>query len=120
MIPEQGFWTVLTTAAADEDVHRVIDWTLEQFGDQEAIVYAETIAAALEALSDGPTAIGVKERSEIAKGLFTLHIARGGRRGWHFFLFRVIDEGRTRTIEVLRLLHDGMDLERHGPVARDL
>jgi len=116
---EGRFWTVHLTAAAEADLQNIIDWTLEQFGDKQALVYIDTVSAALEALSDGPTTVGVKERPEIAKGLFTLHVARGNRRGRHVVLFRVVEKGRTRTIEVLRLLHDAMDLARHIPDARD-
>jgi toxin ParE1/3/4 len=116
---EGRFWTVRLAAAAEANLQSIIDWTLEQFGDKQALVYIDTISAALEALSDGPTTEGVKERPEIAKALFTLHVARGNRRGRHLVLFRVVDKGRARTIEVLRLLHDAMELERHIPDVRD-
>lgn len=119
MISEREFWTVRLTATAEADFQNIIDWTHDQLGEKQALVYEETVVAALEALSDGPTTIGVKERPEIAKGLFTLHVARGNRRGRHFVLFRVAERGRTRTIEVLRLLHDAMDLHRHIPDTRD-
>jgi toxin ParE1/3/4 len=116
---DDRFWTVRLTETAEADFRKIVDWTLDQFGEKQAFVYAGTITAALEALNDGPTTVGVKERSEIAKGLFTLHVTRDGRRGRHFVLFRVADKGRSRTIEVLRLLHDAMDLERHVPPADD-
>jgi len=112
---EERFWTVRLTATAEADFQNIIDWTLDQFGDKQTLVYADTITAALEALNDGPTTVGVKERPEIGKGLCTLHVARGNRRGRHFVLFRVAEKGRTRTIEILRLLHDAMDLARHLP-----
>jgi toxin ParE1/3/4 len=115
LIDEERFWAVRLTATAEADFRNIIDWTLDQSGERQTVVYANTITAALEALSDGPTTVGVKERPQIGKGLFTLHVARGNRRGRHFVLFRVADKGRTRTIEVLRLLHDAMDLERHVP-----
>ncbi len=73
------------------------------------------LAAALIALIEGPEILGAKTRRELGKGLRTLHVARGGRRGRHFILFRVgAHEGRP-AIEVLRLLHDSMDLVRHLP-----
>lgn len=115
MTDEERFWTVRLTATAEADFRNIIDWTLDQFGDKQTLVYTDTVMAALEALSDGPTTVGVKERPEIGKGLFTLHVARGNRRGRHFVLFRVAEKRRTQTIEVLRLLHDAMDLERHIP-----
>ena len=120
MTVEGEFWSVRLTAAAEADFQNIIDWTLDQFGDKQARVYENTLTAALDALTDGPTTVGVKERPEIAKGLFTLHIARGDRRGRHFVLFRVAEKGRGRTIEVLRLLHDAMDLDRHIPDTHEL
>ena len=93
--------------------------TLDQFGDKQARVSEDLLTAAPEALTDGPATIGVKERLEIAKGLFIFHIARGNRRGRHFVLFRMAGKGRARTIEVLRLLHDTMDVDRHLPDAHD-
>lgn len=68
---------------------------------------------ALETLSGGPTVIGVKARDDIAKGLFSLHVARAGRNGRHFVMFRIAKEQDDEVIEVLRLLHDSMDLPRH-------
>jgi len=45
--------------------------------------------------------------------MYTLHVARHGRRGRHFVVFRVGRESDHGVIEVLRLLHDSMDLQRH-------
>lgn len=112
---KEELWTVSLSAVAKKDFENIVDWTFDQFGERQAIVYKETVLAALHALTDGPTTIGVKERRDIAKGLFTLHVARGGRQGRHLVLFRLAEKRRARTIEVLRLLHDGMDLERHVP-----
>jgi toxin ParE1/3/4 len=85
----------------------------EQFGPSQARVYADTIIAALEALAEGPEAVRAKSRNEILAGLFSVHIARGGRKGRHLILFRV---DRTRMlIDVLRLLHDSMDFAQHLP-----
>ncbi len=60
-------------------------------------------------------AAGAKPRDDIAKGLLTLHVARRGRKGRHFVMFRVASERGSKVIEVLRLLHDAMDLPRHLP-----
>jgi toxin ParE1/3/4 len=106
-------WTVRLTHAAETDFGNIIDWTFDQFGERQALVYEQVITDALDALTYGPTVVGVKERLEIAKGLFTFHMAHGTRRARHFVLFRVADKGRTRTLEVLRLLHNAMELDRH-------
>lgn len=108
-------WRVRLTAAAESDFQDILYWTAGRFGEAQARVYADTLSAALQALTAGPTVLGAKIRDDIAKGVFTLHVARGGRKGRHFVVFRVgKDEGRE-VIEVLRLLHDAMDLPRHVP-----
>jgi toxin ParE1/3/4 len=104
-------WTVRLTTTAESDYQSVIVWTLREFGDQQARIYADTLSAALASLTAGPTTVGAKERSEIGKGVFTLHVTRGGRKGRHFVLFRIGPDRRQRHIEVLRLLHDAMDLK---------
>ena len=42
-----------------------------------------------------------------------LHVARRGRQGRHFVLYRADSQAETPVIDVLRLLHDSMDLPRH-------
>jgi toxin ParE1/3/4 len=108
-------WIVRLTAAAEADYQNIIAWTLEQFGDLQARVYADTLSSALVELTAGPTTVGANERSEIGKGLFTLHVARGGRKGRHFVLFRIAPDKPQSRIEVLRLLHDAMDPKLHTP-----
>ena len=105
-------WTVRLTAAAEKDFQGIVEWTIKQFGEAQALVYAETIALALEALAEGPSLVDARRRDEILKGLCSLHVARQGRKGRHFTMFRVAPRGGD-VIEVLRLLHDSMDLPRH-------
>jgi toxin ParE1/3/4 len=71
---------------------------------------------AIEALHGGPEVVGTKARDEIARGVRTLHVARQGRKGRHLVVFKAA-EGQI--VEVLRLLHDSMDLARHVPAADD-
>jgi toxin ParE1/3/4 len=115
MTEEERPWIVRLTAAAEADYRNIIAWTLEQFGDLQASAYADTLSAALVELAAGPTTVGAKERSEIGKGLFTLQVARGSRKGRHFVLFRIGRDKHQSRIEVLRLLHDAMDLRSHTP-----
>lgn len=105
-------WTVRLTAAAEKDFQGIVEWTVEHFGEAQALVYAETLALALEALAEGPSLLDAKRRDDILKGLYSLHVARHGRKGRHFIMFRVARRGGD-VIEVLRLLHDSMDLPRH-------
>ena len=114
MTTEEHPWTVRLTETAESDFQGIIAWTLEQFGDRQARIYADTLSAALVALTAGPATVGAKDRSEIGRGLFTVHVARGGRKGRHFVLFRVVKSRGHRQVEVLRLLHDAMDLSTHA------
>ena len=100
-------------AAAEADFEAIMAWTLKQFGDIQARIYAETLSSAVQALADGPTQPGIKLRPEIGRDLFTMHVARNGRKGRHFVLFRA--DAVSRQLDVLRILHDSMDLARHRP-----
>ena len=108
-------WAVRLTDAAAADFVAIIAWTTEQFGDVQARAYAETLNAALIALRGGPDTLGVKLRDEIGKELRILHVARDKRPGRHFILFRVRGDEQPPAIDVLRILHDAMDLARHLP-----
>ena len=108
--------TVRLTAAAEADFEEILRWTVAQFGEAQARMYAETVSATLNELASSPTAVGARERNDILAGLFTLHVARKGRKGRHFVVFRVARDPDHDVIEVLRLLHDSMDLQRHLPV----
>ena len=112
-------WTVRLTAAAEADFEEILRWTVDQFGEAPARIYAETISAALNDLPAGPTIVGARKRDDILKGTFTLHVARKGRKGRHFVMFRVGRAPDREVIEVLRLLHEAMDLQRYLPTAEE-
>lgn len=112
-------WTVRLSAAAQKDFAGIIRWTARRFGEHQAIAYTETLTSALEALASGPSVAGTKARPEIGPDLLTLHVSRGGRKGRHFILFRRTPDKDARAIEVIRLLHDAMDLARYGPDEED-
>ena len=119
-MPPAGRWTVRLAAAATGDFRTILQWTARRFGDhRQARLYAETLQDALKALVEGPSAIGCRPRDDIAPGIFTLHVARQGRRGRHFILFRVSRETGGNFVDVLRLLHDAMDLRQHLPPSPD-
>jgi len=88
MTEDQHPWQVRLTATAESDFQNIIAWTLRESGDLQARIYADVLSAALVALTAGPTAVDAKNRSEIGKGLFTFHVARGGNKSRHFVLFR--------------------------------
>ncbi|MEY4507146.1 MAG: hypothetical protein RL297_1724 [Pseudomonadota bacterium] len=105
-------WAVRLADKAEHDLFDALVWTADQFGALQADDYLETLTLALEALIDGPNIVGCKVRDDIGQGIRTLHVARLGRKGRHFVVFRIAD---AQTIDVIRLLHDSMDLAKHLP-----
>lgn len=108
-------WHVRLGATAQADYQDILQWTVDQFGIDQARTYAETLTVALEDLCAGPDILGVMARDEIGPKHYTLHVARKGRKGRHFVLFQVGQAAEENVIDVLRILHDSMDLQRHLP-----
>jgi toxin ParE1/3/4 len=109
-------WTVRLARQAEQDYTEILRWTARNFGPHQAQIYAETLGLAISALHEGPDVLGARARDEIEPGIRMLHVARNGRKGRHLVVFRV---GANQLIDVLRLLHDSMDLARYLPATSD-
>ena len=109
-------WRVRLGAAAEVDFANILRWTTENFGARQSRAYRDTLVQAIGELVDGPNVAGFRARDEIMAGLRTLHVARRGRRGSHFLMYRVAPKS---TIEIVRILPDRMDLRRHVATAPD-
>jgi len=105
-------WAVRLGRQAERDFIDILNWTAKSFGKAQANTYSETISLAIQALNYGPEILGSKLRDDIEPGIRTLHVERSGRKGRHFLVYRVGSQG---TIDILRMLHDSMDLQRHLP-----
>jgi toxin ParE1/3/4 len=112
----QRKWRVRLGTAAELDFANIVKWTAENFGARQSRIYRNVLIQAIGDLANGPNVAGSRDRDEIMSGLRTLHVARHGHRGRHFLMYRVAEEG---IIEIVRILHDGMDLPRHLPVEDD-
>jgi toxin ParE1/3/4 len=108
-------WRVRLAASAERDVREILRWTESRFGPNQASIYRAAIRDTIRELEQGPNQPAVRNRDDILKGLRLLHVARRGRRGRHFVMFRVSGD----LIEILRLLHDSMDFARHLPGKTD-
>lgn len=104
-------WRIRLSAEAERDFVRILMWTRETFGPRQMDAYAATLRAALTALEHGPDPAGSVARDDVLPGLRTLHVARRRRRGRHFVMYRA----GVGAIEIVRNLHDAMDLARHLP-----
>ena len=103
-------WTIHLAAAAERDFQEILRWTVANFGPRQAKTYSRTLSSALHDLALGPAIPGARLREDISPGINTLHVARKGR---HFVVFRVAASNSSEVIDVLRLLHDSMDLPRY-------
>jgi toxin ParE1/3/4 len=108
-------WHIALTDRAEADIREISTWTEEMFGPDQAETYAAIINVTILELKDGPNPVGARPLDDILPGLKLVHVARHGRRGRHFVMFRIMRD-RDRTIEILRILHDQMDIVRHLPV----
>lgn len=109
-------WRIRLGDVAERDFVNILRSTKEKFGERQVGVYRVTLLTALAALEAGPDALGSVARDEIFPQLRTLHVARKGRRGRHFILYRAAP---GNVIEVVRILYDAMDLARHVPPEPD-
>ena len=106
-------WKVRISKAAQQDFDSLYLWTIERFGSDQADAYRRLVLDALISLDSGPDTLGVKGRAELPENIKILHVARKGKRGRHIIVFDVSMPGR---IQVLRILHDAMDVPRHVAV----
>jgi toxin ParE1/3/4 len=109
-------WRVRFGAAAELDFANIVKWTAENFGARQSRIYSDTLIQAIRELGEGPEIIGSKARNEILPGLRTLHVGRRGRRGSHILMYRAASDS---TIEIVRILHESMDLQRQAPFPPD-
>lgn len=112
-------YTLVLSAAAQQDIAHILEWTQEAFGDAGRTRYEKLISTALIDLRNDPARVGVRPRDDIGKRVCTYHLASSRKRVTtskqvakprHLVLFRV----RKNVVEVARLLHDAMDFVQHG------
>ena len=110
------------SSAARADVLDILRLSQTQFGDQARQRYQTLILAALQVLADTPFRIGSHDRDELAPGLRSYHLIYSRQQAKHthgtvksprhIVFYRV---AHNDVIEVVRLLHDAMELLLHLP-----
>jgi len=85
-------WQVRLSAKAEEDLIAITRWTAEHFGPLQAEQYLETIVLAIDAVNHGSRPLDAKVRNEFGSDIYTLHIARQGRKGRHFLVYSVAND----------------------------
>ena len=114
---------VIIAPQARRDIQKILSWTEEQFGPETLRLYAKLLATAIEQIAEDPDRVGSIQRPDIAEKCQTYHLffsrkstgKRGSRRilqPRHFLVYRVKE---SNIVEIGRILHDSMDLERNLP-----
>jgi toxin ParE1/3/4 len=106
---------------AERDIEAILEWSHEEFGERVRHRYGALLTQAILDVAEDPERLGSQARPKIAAGARTYHIRLSRdrvaksvgriRQPRHFLLYQV----RGSRVEIIRVLHDGMDLERHLP-----
>ena len=113
---------MILAPAAEEDIRSILAWFREVFGEPARQRYVALLIQAITDVTADPFRAGVYEADDISPGLRIYHITHSRRRRMaaasrvaaprHFLLFRLRHETR---LEVVRVLHDSMQLSHHLP-----
>jgi len=108
---------------ARRDLREILKWSEAKFGRDAALRYEDLIVQALHDIEADLERPGSQERSELQKGVRTYHLSFSKERARsalgvvqnprHFIIYRRRDG--LSVIDILRILHDGRDLQRHIP-----
>jgi toxin ParE1/3/4 len=104
------------SATAEADIEAILDYSLDLHGEDAAIRYAKLLEVSIASLCNDPSQSGVNlTLDELSK----FHISMCKKESHvdgiivsdprHLIFFRVADS----TLEVVRVLHESMDFERH-------
>ncbi len=91
------------TPLADQDFEGILDRTVEKWGVNQYLKYRGQLLDAFSSITNDPGCLGSKTRDDLFLG------ARLFAVGSHYLLYYVSD----RTVNVVRILDQRMDLVRH-------
>ncbi|NMX53037.1 type II toxin-antitoxin system RelE/ParE family toxin [Pseudomonas veronii] len=113
---------VSDTNAARADIVDILRVSQTQSGDQARRRYQALILGSLQAIAGAPYRVGSHDRDELAPGLRSYHFIYSRQQAKHahetvksprHILFYRVADGDV--IEVIRLLHDSMEVLLHLP-----
>lgn len=104
---------------AEADIDDILETSVAQFGAAIRDGYEALIEAAIRSITDDPDRAGSHDRPDLGRGIRTLHLlssrdhvsrdVRKIAKPRHFVIYRQVDN----VVQVVRLLHDAMDLPEH-------
>lgn len=110
------------SAEAVQDIIALLAYTVSHFGETARRRYEALLATTPRDIADEPERLGSIARPELGQGVRSYHLRYSRRRvpcnlgivrrPRHLILYRVTD---PRMVGIGRILHEGMELERHLP-----
>jgi toxin ParE1/3/4 len=111
---------IFLAARAEQDIDDLLTYTVEKFGSSASNRYATLISVSVVDVATAPLRAESVDRSELGDGLRSLHLrhSRGQalqhgasvKHPRHVLFYRLTT---AETVEVVRVLHDSMDFNRH-------
>lgn len=112
---------IVLAPSARIDIREALIWSQERLGDRAASRYRDLLKQAIRDIAADPERPGSRERRDLSRGVRTYHVFFSRDRARsdlgvvgkprHFPVYRC----RGDMIDVVRVLHDARDLERHLP-----
>lgn len=105
--------------AAEQDFVQIIRTSLRDFGRPASIRYKELMSVAIQQVAQNPERHGSRAFEKGVRLYHLRHVSKQAsvdgivvRKPRHFIAYRVAESG---TLQIVRILYDVMDLERHLP-----
>jgi toxin ParE1/3/4 len=105
--------------AAEDDFVRIMRTSLRDFGQPASIRYKELMSQAMRQVAQNPEQHGSRAFEKGVRLYHLRHLTKQAsadgiivRKPRHFIAYRMTSSG---TLEIVRILYDAMDLERHLP-----
>jgi toxin ParE1/3/4 len=117
--------TLRLSLHAEDDIISILAWTLDKFGSAACRRYEALLVEAFDSLCKDPEKFGSIARPEFGESLKTYHLrfsqdeARTAEgivhKPRHLLVYQLRE---NQVLEIVRILHDSMELERHLPAVQ--
>jgi toxin ParE1/3/4 len=108
--------------SALKDIIEVLAWSEDKFGVRARLRYEELIEAAIRDIVKDSSRLGIKSRPELGSKIKTYHLTCSRKhvrdsspivkKPRHIIVFRFVSD---KQIEIVRVLHDAMEIKKHLP-----
>jgi toxin ParE1/3/4 len=123
MAKRRGSRKTFLSLQARSDLREILKWTRENFGRDATVRYENLIVQAIRDIEEDGERPGSQDRIDLQRGIRSYHLSFARERARtalgivhnprHFVIYRIREN--QSVIDILRILHDERDLDRHFP-----